>query len=523
MSVIWRIVRKDWGQLWPLVVIVAIAQWTNATLWFSLGHFSEPHGLVIFAELFSFLIVLGMAALITATVHQDVLPGVSQDWLVRPIRRGDLLRAKLLFVVVAVHGPMFLADFAHAATTGFTLRGALAAALSRSAFMLLVFDLPVLAIAAITSTIVQVAVALLGIWFVVVTGVFAGILMRGGAPPPFASSGIQWMMPTFWSLLAIVAAAVIVPLQYFRRATTRARRIVGCAVLLAPMLSCSTWNSAFSLQRWLSPDPIAAESIVIAFDPGLGKSAAVAASASPDALLLPIRVSGLKPESIVMKDRADIRLVGPDGTTLFRGRTTVTLGYGVDFSVRTAEGGEARTYQRIMLPGAVYERVRTQRIRVEIDYSLTLFQLEAANAMAAIQGDGRFAAFGWCRTKIDEDGDEVELGCVNTGRAPTCVSLTLENPTHGKRNPADVYCDPDYTPYPVHVYPDAMSQLAYAIRFRDVHGLAKYPVDGSQLADARVLLKSYRPHAHFTRRLVIPEIRLSEWTANAAHDETRAH
>ena len=120
-SMIWRIVRKDWGQLWPLVAIVAMAQWTNTALWFSLGHFKEPRGLVIFAELFSFASVLGMVALITAAVQQDVLPGVSQDWLVRPIRRGDSASLAKLSVrgVVAVHGPMLLADLAPRNGRGF--------------------------------------------------------------------------------------------------------------------------------------------------------------------------------------------------------------------------------------------------------------------------------------------------------------------------------------------------------------------------------------------------------------------
>jgi len=520
---IWRIFRKDCGQLWTLVAVVAMAQGANAAIWFGLGHFREPRGLLIFAELLSWLVLLGMATLIAAVVQEDMLPGVSQDWLIRPIRRSDLLRAKLLFVVVAVHGPMLMADLAHGTAAGFAVREVVSAALSRSAFTLLVFDLPVLAIAAMTSTLVQAAAGLLGIWFIVIAGVFAGILMRGGAPPPFASSGIQWMTPAFWSLLAVSAAAVIIPLQYFRRATTRARRIAGGAVLLAPMLSFSTWDSTFSVQRWLSPDPAAADSVAISFDPGLGRSTAAPVPASPNAVLLPLRVSGLAAESVVMNDRAYIRLVGRDGTTLFGGRTTASLGYGDDFPVRTTARGEVRTHQRIVLPGAIYESVRTQRIRVEIDYSLTLFQLETANTMAAVSGDGRFPALGWCKTKIDEDGDEVELGCVKTGRAPACVSVTLENPANGKRNPESWYCEPDYAPHRVHVHPDAVSWLGGEVRFRDSPGLARYSVDGSQLADAQLTLKSFRPRAHFTRRLVIPDIRLSEWTAGAAADETRRH
>ena len=159
---IWRIFRKDVRQLWPLIAIVAMAQLTNATFWFSLGHFKEPRGLVIFADLFLMAIFLGMAALTAAVVQQDVLPGVSQDWLVRPIRRSDLLRAKLLFVVIAVHGPGLVADLAHATAAGFAPRDSLAAALSRSGLMLLVFDLPVFALAAMTRTLVQVAAAYWG-------------------------------------------------------------------------------------------------------------------------------------------------------------------------------------------------------------------------------------------------------------------------------------------------------------------------------------------------------------------------
>jgi len=43
-------------------------------------------------------------------------------------------------------------------------------------------------------------------------------------------------------------------------------------------------------------------------------------------------------------------------------------------------------------------------------------------------------------------------------------------------------------------------------------------VDSSQLDTAQVILKSYRPAAHFTRRLVIPDIRLNDWKIDATID-----
>lgn len=523
MNMIWHIFRKDLRQLLPLVAVVTIAQVANAALWFALGHFNEPKGLVVVAEVFSVGIFVAIAALITATVQLDVLPGVSQDWLVRPIRRSDLLCAKLLFVSIVVHIPMLLSDLAHGTAAGFALRDSLMAALSRTFEILLFFSLPVLAIAAVTRTLVQVAALVVAIWLIVTVAIIAGVVMRGGAAPPFAATGLQWMTPAFWSVLAFAGTAAILPMQYFRRATTRARGIVVAAVVLAPMLSFATWASAFSVQRTFSPNPAIAEPITIAFDPGLGRSATEPAATSANVVLVPIRVSGLVPESIVMNDRATVRLMARDGTTLFSGRTTVNLGYGDDFPVRTAEAGEVRVHQRIVFPERVYELVRTQPVRMEIDYSLTLFQLEARNEISAMNGDRRLTGLGWCRTKIDQDGDDIELGCIKTGSAPMCVGVTLENPTNGKRNPESQYCAPDYTPYTAHIYPDSTSRFGVGIEFRDLRGLGKFPVDGSQLADARVILKSYLPAAHFTRRLVIPEIRLGDWAAVAAVDEEPRH
>jgi hypothetical protein len=464
--------------------------------------------------------------LITCAVQQDVLPGVSHDWLVRPIRRRDMACAKLLFVVVSVHGPMMLADVAHGMAIGFAIRDAVAAAVSRSIYILLVFDLPVLALAAMTRTVVQVAVGLLGIWFIVVAGVGAGILVRGGTPPVFAGSGIQWMTPAFWSVLAAAAALVIIPLQYGRRATTRARTITLMMVLLAPILSLSTWSSAFAVQQRLSRNPSAAQSIEIAFDPSIGglpaePGANLITSATP--VQLPLRVSGLVSESTLVNDRADVRVIDRNGTTLFRGRSTLNLGYSDDLPVRTQKGGEVRTHQRIVFPPSAYQRLRAMQVRLEIDYSLTLFRLETENAIAPIDGALRSAAFGSCRTKMDDDGDEIEFGCVTTGAAPACVSVALDNPSTARRNPENIVCMPDYTPYRVHIFPDAMDQWNTAIKFRDRQGLARYPVEASQLADAHLIIKSYRPDAHFTRRLVITDIHLSDWAATGSAAGGQTH
>jgi len=92
--------------------------------------------------------------------------------------------------------------------------------------------------------------------------------------------------------------------------------------------------------------------------------------------------------------------------------------------------------------------------------------------------------------------------------------------TNGMRNPENSRAIRIRTLLRAHL-PDSMSQFGGGIKFRDLQGLAKYPVDGSQLGEARVFLRSYRPAAHFTRRLVIPDVRLSDWKADAAAEHAR--
>ena len=102
---VWHIFRKDVRLLWPLVAMVGLLQFASAGTRLALGHFGDPPQLALIASLLSGMMFLGIAILIIAAVQQDTVPGVNQDWLVRPISRRDLVLAKLLFLLIAVHGP----------------------------------------------------------------------------------------------------------------------------------------------------------------------------------------------------------------------------------------------------------------------------------------------------------------------------------------------------------------------------------------------------------------------------------
>jgi len=56
-----------------------------------------------------------------------------------------------------------------------------------------------------------------------------------------------------------------------------------------------------------------------------------------------------------------------------------------------------------------------------------------------------------------------------------------------------------------------MGRLGLDLHFRELNGLAHYPVDGNQLAQGQVVIRNYQPVEHFVWRLIIPQIKLSDW------------
>jgi len=182
--------------------------------------------------------------------------------------------------------------------------------------------------------------------------------------------------------------------------------------------------------------------------------------------------------------------------------------------------GAALVYQGLPLPRHLYERVKDQPLHLEINYSLTLLNSNTYN-IPALGGDTLVPAVGRCRTQMDDDGDDVLLRCIQAGGESNCVAFFLEHAPSGRRNPIRFGCWPNYSPYSAQYTPDSLTRFEGAAPFRDLSGLAKYPVDAAKLPESRVVLRIYQPQEHFTRRLVIPEIHLSDWES-LEHDRAVA-
>ena len=215
-----------------------------------------------------------------------------------------------------VQAPIFLIEVGQCLAAGFPLGPSLTAPLSRSIWMFLALDLPILAFATLTRSLVQLAGAAIAI--VVCFALFMTATMF------YLNSSLNtiWITDSAQVAWGLVGAAIVLALQYYRRKTVRARWVYGAAALVWLFVEFLPWQPAFAVEQHLSSQPAAAAGIQIVFDPAAGKlqgrsPVGLRSRGLPTAdvhLFVPLRETGVAENQILVIDRMSPRVKLPDGT-----------------------------------------------------------------------------------------------------------------------------------------------------------------------------------------------------------------
>jgi hypothetical protein len=533
-TMVWQILRKDVKLLWPLALGIAIVQVLVGGLLYRTAPYHIGDELAAVVDLLCLGLAIAIALLIVLAVQHDALPSVDQDWLVRPIKRRDLLLAKLLGVLLLIHAPIITVDLLHGLAEGFSFARTLRAVLLGNLEVARLFTLPFMAIAALTKSVTE---ALVGFLIALATVLFAALLLPQmllpfahafNVYPAADAGGVAWVWESVSSLLGLAVIIAVLLLQYFRRCTHRSRMVFLGGVLLSQLLTMLPWQPAFSIQQWLSTNPQAHRSITLAFDPTLSRQAAnteavqlaaqiftkdsgkkgsgAAGSKDVTPIFLPLRISGLPAGLILHADRSALRLIDANGTTLY-------LGVAQAFDLRASDRGDAPALvaQSVPIPAAIYQQLADQMLRLELDYSLTLLRQNSLPAFAADGGHLQLPDGARCASRLDSDGKAIEVGCRTVGELPPCLSMQLEQTSGARRNPETFNCAMNYEPAALRFSLDLFDQNKTELPFRDTATSARYPIDETQWRSAQIVVSVYEPEDHFQQRIDVAQFRLRDW------------
>src|SRR6266702_5205579 len=275
---IWRIFRKDWTLLWPLAVLVTLIQIAMEWAIYKFGFFGAAPLARELLRLLTPAWFIGVIALAVAVVYEDTVPGVDQDWLVRPLARTDLLLAKMLFVLVTVCLPMLVVNLVDALALGFPALPSLADALYKEAYLFVCLLIPAMALASATRNMIDLVVLVAALVVLYAAGLWISAALFGVDRCPTCDTSISWLQHLLQHAGVFVGSAAVLGLQYYRRKTQVSRALLAAGVVLLVSVQLP-WDAAFAIQSWMgvpigsSPAAIriAADAAEVTDGPAIGR------------------------------------------------------------------------------------------------------------------------------------------------------------------------------------------------------------------------------------------------------------
>jgi hypothetical protein len=202
-----------------------------------------------------------------------------------------------MFALAVLGLPLLLAQAAILAGEGFSVQANLAALL-RNQTALLTILLPAAALAAVTADLGKMVIGTLLM--------YVGILVLLTAIGP-----MSWIGGVLFSISLVVAAAVVVWLQYSRRLTSVSRLLLVASALLAVVVGAILPSSATSaIERWLSPGRFDAAALHIGLAHGRASRVSSDAGASVG---VPLRLTSLPANTLVTLNSIQVNIDAPDG------------------------------------------------------------------------------------------------------------------------------------------------------------------------------------------------------------------
>ena len=484
-----HIFKKDSRHLWKEILVVT----TMITTFTYLGARSRPiltaYALPIdrLDAIYRLLLPLAWWYLIAAVVHEERISGDRQFWLTRPYRRGSLLAAKVLFVLVFLNLPMLLADCVILAAHGFKAWSYLPGLLVRQLLLLLVWFLPFLALATVTDNLQQFLLLL-----VMIPVLYFIIAIVGRLPVFGLYSHGEWIPISAMIVVVVVGTFLILRIQYLHRRTTLARGIAICALPLALMVpSFFPRSTAYAAQLALSHRQAVPASVVLGLDlsrqGGQDRNDLVTdGEANTVELDFPLRATGIPQDLDLIADHLAVKVRTPDGNSLN------TTWRSLMFSDRNGQ-----LWMKVHIDEAVFQKLRGTRVTVRTSAYLTLLGNSRATLIPAGAKSMEVPGIGRC-SFLPDNTHEWVLFCQAPFRQPVDFCKAILGESEIRKFNEALPIGGSYSPYPAEL---EVSPLV--LTFNGVYGISR-PISGA-------LMLTATPLSHFHTDFELPDVSLKDF------------
>ncbi len=406
-------VRHYWREGTVAVALMAAFAWNDMRSWAGEGSvgYSGIGGLLsdrFLLGLVEVLLPIAWAFVIVRVIQGESLVGDRQFWITRPYEWKNLLAAKVLFVLVFVNFPLLIADIFLLAKAGFPPTRYLAGLLWMQVLMTLFPILLIAVLATVTANILQVGLAVL----VIALYLIGMISLSEQIPSSSFSSSIADSAQT---VLLIGTSVAVVLLQYARRETGKSRwLIIGFAAVLLLILVATPYQAVVAHQYPMLGDgqqPPVQLALLPAEKPA---DTDIANQEKEVQIQIPLSVSSISEESIVVLSGVMVRIESPDGVSWNSGwRSSGTSLY----------PEQTETHIDFSLKKNFFERVKSLHVKTVISLAFTVF--DDQNRRRFVTPDGEFVMpdVGLCST---EAGYTRGIQCRAALRTPSSLLITSD-------------------------------------------------------------------------------------------------
>jgi hypothetical protein len=408
------IFRKDVKHHWPEILIsiflLAAFSWRAPRDWEGQDWLGNG-GLEPLWNTMPILLLLSWGLLVVRVVQGESLVGDRQFWITRPYEWKKLISEKVLFIAVFIGLPLIVADVVLLMYAGFRPEPAWIHRLIGMQLTLIILLIVIAALAAITATLVQMLVALLGIGVAIAGAV---MVVEYFSSAPGFDSIVDWLSPA----IMIAASIVILLMQYARRTKRFARTFAIAATLIiaalafaAPYLSLAPLHYPLLESEEAAPVKFA----LSGNKPGMPE-------VKPDNkrtvdVELPIEVSRINSGSLTHLEGTNLSLEGPNGS---RWQSHWVAANSLLFP------DESSTMRlSFSIDKRFYERVASGEVRARLEIAYSLWRDQGAVQTTARERNLTVPGYGYC--SLDQAYSS-SLRCRTAFSQPAMVVVRSDTP-----------------------------------------------------------------------------------------------